>query len=489
MSGKPGKPEHPPAVDASRDRTSPDWSRLRLWQIQPIRDALVLVGVVGLVYLGYICSVVTVPMLLALALAYLFEPLVARATARFKWLSRQGAAVAIIVLAGALVVVPVTIGAGFAVVQGATLASAVARNTGNLIASVQGKTPEERRTARASLPRSLRDVGGWLGELRTDVETYREQKERRREAEEQRLNDERAAAADSGASPAPTDDAAPPADTLPPLPEVVEIPEWKEQLYQGLDWSILWLRNNAETVARNVGQQAIGTGAQAIGALVAGVQRMGFLLFTGFLTGFFFFFFCTGYGRVLEFWEGLIPDRKKGRVIDLVQQMDRVIAGFVRGRITICAILACYMTLAYWFIGVPMPLVLGPVIGLLFIVPFVHIIGVPIAIVLMAIEPSGAAWQQHWWWIVFAPLGVYLGAQLLDDYVLSPTIQGKATGMDTPTILFASFAGGALAGVYGLLLAIPVAACIKILLKEIFWPKFKAWGQGKERDFLPIGRE
>lgn len=469
--------------DSESKHAGPDWSRLRLWQIQPIRDALVLLAVVGLVYLGYVCRVVTVPMLLALALAYLFEPLVAWATGRVSWLSRQGAAVAIIVLGGALVVVPVTIGAGFAVVQGATLVSAVASNTGNLVASVQGATAEERRAARAKLPRSLRDVGGWLGDLRTDVETYRAQKERRREAEAQRLMRERAAT-DSGEA-----EGTAPADTEPPLPAVIEIPEWKEQLYQGLDWSILWLRNNAESVAKSIGQQAIGTGAQALGALVSGVQRVGFLLFTGFLTAFFFFFFCTGYGRVLEFWEGLIPERKKGRVIDLVRQMDRVIAGFVRGRLTICAILAVYMTLAYWFIGVPMPLVLGPVIGLLFIVPFVHVIGVPIAIVLMAIEPSGAAWQQHWWWIVFAPVGVYTGAQLLDDYILSPTIQGKATGMDTPTILFASFAGGALAGVYGLLLAIPVAACIKILLKEVFWPKFKAWGQGKERDFLPIGRE
>ncbi|MBX3404826.1 MAG: AI-2E family transporter [Phycisphaeraceae bacterium] len=471
--------------DAQRAGAGPDWSRLRLWQIQPIRDALVVLAVVGIVYLGYVCRVVTVPMLLALALAYLFEPLVARATGRFKWMSRQGAAVAIIVLGGALVVVPVTIGAGFAVVQGVTLVSAVASNTGNLIASVQGETAEERRAARARLPRSLRDVGEWLIDLRSEVEVHRIQKERRREAEAQRQMRERAAAEELAGGEAGDAQAEP----EPPLPEVAEIAAWKEQLYQGLDWSIVWLRNNAETLAKNAGRQALGTGAQALGALASGVQRVGFLLFTGLLTAFFFFFFCTGYGRVLEFWEGLIPERKRGRVIDLVRQMDRVIAGFVRGRITICAILAVYMTVAYWFIGTPMPLVLGPVIGLLFIVPFVHVIGVPVAIVLMAIEPSGAAWQQQWWWIVFAPVGVYLGAQMLDDYILSPTIQGKATGMDTPTILFASFAGGALAGVYGLLLAIPVAACIKILLKEVFWPKFRAWGQGTERDFLPIGRE
>ena len=53
-------------------------------------------------------------------------------------------------------------------------------------------------------------------------------------------------------------------------------------------------------------------------------------------------------------------------------------------------------------------------------------------------------------------------------------------------ILFSSIAGGVLAGFYGLLLAIPVAACVKILLNEVFWPRFKKWAEGKEQDFLPI---
>jgi predicted PurR-regulated permease PerM len=84
---------------------------------------------------------------------------------------------------------------------------------------------------------------------------------------------------------------------------------------------------------------------------------------------------------------------------------------------------------------------------------------------------------------------VYVCAQLLDDWVLTPTIQGKTTDLSIPLILFASIAGGALAGIYGLLIAIPAAACLKIVLDEVVWPKFKAWAAGRERDFLPIGRE
>ena len=478
MAVKPDKSDKPQKTDKPQEPAvvvapTLDWRKLRLWEIQPIRDALLLLGVVGLVYVGYLCSIVTVPMLLAITLAYLFEPVVALATRRYRWISRQGAAVAIIFLAGALVVVPVTIGVGVAVVQGTALVGAVAENTGLVVASVQGKTPEERAAASARLPSSLQDVGRWLSELRTEVEAYRARR------------DGKSPPADP---PAPREGSDPLPEGAPtPVPQE-EFPKWKERLYESLEVGIRWVQSNAAALAKNISERAVGTGVVAFGAVVAGVQKVTYLIFTGMLTAFFFYFFCTGYGEVLDFWENLIPERKKHRVIDLVRQMDRVVAGFVRGRITICFILAVYVTVAYWLIGVPSPLLLGPLVGMLFIVPFVHVIGVPIAIVLMALDPSGAAWS-HWWWIVFAPIGVYVGAQLLDDWVLSPTIQGKNTGMDTPTILFASFAGGALAGVYGLLLAIPVAACIGILLKEVFWPKFRAWGKGKERDFLPIGRE
>jgi predicted PurR-regulated permease PerM len=60
--------------------------------------------------------------------------------------------------------------------------------------------------------------------------------------------------------------------------------------------------------------------------------------------------------------------------------------------------------------------------------------------------------------------------------------------MDMPTILFAVLAGGIIAGFYGILLAIPAAACLKILMRETFWPRFRAWADGRVKDFLPISR-
>lgn len=504
-------------------QTPRNWRTTHLWEFQPVRDVLVVLSIVGLIWLGYKLSVVTVPMLLALLLAYLFEPLVRFATRR-KYFSRGGAALAIIALAAVVIVLPVTFGAGFAIVKGAAFASDVATNIARVQRSVN--KPDDERLI-AALP-----SGGWLAVrnyiVELDEETALLQRERSDPApttpgtpdspESPRKpgasdQDQSPPAQSPPVQPTPAEpQAREPEPTQPPLDDDSDDPRLDDEettqamlfnpdaprlgpqstqqqaqrlTRQGIDW----LRANAEQIGTYIGKRALGTGAEALSVAVGLVTSLGFLGFSGFLTAFFFYAFCTGWGRVQDFWESLIPERKRGRVFELIDKMDRVVAGFIRGRLTIVGILAVYMTIAYALIGVPTWYILGPVVGLMFVAPFIHVIGVPIAMLLMWLEPSAmwADWQREWWWIVFAPIGVYLIAQALDDYVLSPIIQGKNTDLDFGTILFASIAGGVLAGIYGLILAIPVAACIKILMTEVFWPRFRDWAKGKEPDFLPIG--
>jgi len=190
----------------------------------------------------------------------------------------------------------------------------------------------------------------------------------------------------------------------------------------------------------------------------------------------------------MEFGRNLIPDRIKPKSLDLISKMDRVIAAFVRGRLTICAIQCVVFSVAYFLIGIPTPVLLGVLVGVLSIVPYLALVGLPISIALLWLDPAGG-FRSEWWWVLGAPAAVYFLGQALDDYVWTPMIQGKSTNMDTPTILFASLAGGVLAGAYGLLLAIPAAACVKILLREVFWPKFVEWSEGRAKDILPISDE
>lgn len=426
------------APQGSRDKSEKDWRELHLWQIQPVRDALVIAAVIGLVALGYLLSIVTVPILLAMALAYLFEPLV-RWAARRIGVGRPVAALAIIASAAVILIVPATIGTGFAVLQGISYTRTVIANVQALQRSVD--EPDDPSLKDALPP------GGW----RTIRDYVVEAKQREQDG----------FVREDGGMP-------------------------RGLVRETAAWAFGLLHANAEAIGKFVGRQAVGTGADAARAALGFIKHFGILIFGGFLTAFFFYFFCTGYGRVLQFWESLIPTQRRERVISLLRQMDRVIAAFIRGRLIICAVLMAYYAAAYSLVGVPTPLILGLIVGALSVLPYVSALGIPAAMLLMWLQPAGG-WQGEWWWILGGPIIAAVGAQVIDDYFLTPRIQGKGTGMDMPTVVFASIAGGVLAGAYGLLLAIPVAACLKILIREVAWPRFRDWAEGRSSDPLPIG--
>lgn len=451
-----------------------EWARLRLWQIQFVRDVAALLLIFGVLWLGYELSIVTVPLLLAVFLAYLLEPLVKRAV-KSGQLSRQTVAGSIIAVVAVGVVLPLILGLSIAVVQGVQYGATLGQNVRLL---VQSAVNEPENVQRRAMLESK-------GPLWVKVRDYVVVEEARYQKVKQREEAAGASVPEIGS----LEEALEASDKLAARKRAAKRAneDGPSELYSLVRAGLQWAENNAGAMSAKVLESSTGVAGVIAGFAAGTAGRVGGFVFGAFLTSFFFFFVCTGWGRVLKFWQSLIPERKQGRVISLVRMMDGVIAGFVRGRITICAILMVYYTIGFSIIGVPASLIMGPLMGALVLVPYGQTAGAPIAMLLMALQP-GSGFQGEWWWIIGAPLGMLGIGQLLDDYVLTPKIQGKSTNMDTPTILFASIAGGSLAGIYGLLVAIPAAACIKILLREVFWPRVRAWAEGKERDFLPLER-
>jgi predicted PurR-regulated permease PerM len=431
---------------------------------------MVICAIIGVIYLGYEIRIVSVPLLLALALAYLFEPLV-------RWLrkrnlcSRRVAAVGIIVGLVLLFAVPLVIGSGFAVVQGARALTELAADAGKVQKSLESPDDE---ALRAAVP-----AGGWL-KIRDALAAHK--------------------------APPPSPEPQPPAPGGgKPLSDAQgqggasvfgHVFDSREARELG-QRCIAWLQEHATDLSAFLGQRVASSGASAARAAFSTAATIGSIIFQAVLTALFFFFLSTAWARVLEFGDSFIPHAQRGRALEILAQMDRAIAGFVRGRVTIALLLMGYFSLAYWLAGVPMPLLLGPVIGMLCIVPYVQMIGIPIAMLLLwlsgvhgpIVAPNLFDQGNSFWWILLAPPVIHFCGHALDDYLLNPVIQGKHTELSVPTIVFASIAGGALAGVYGLLVAIPFAACLRILMKEVFWPRVQAWVRGEAKDVLPIGRE
>jgi predicted PurR-regulated permease PerM len=391
---------------------------LHLWHYQAVRDLLLIALVAGLVWAGYALRAVTVPLLVALLLAYLFEPLVA-------WLVRR-AHLSRKVAVGLLI---------------ATVGLAVAGALAIVVPVVVGQTAGlVRDFEQGSFRKTALDLGNQLPEpWRDKVLTL------------------------VNYLPAPAEGAAPePASTGPPRPLPAGVAD-------------------GDAGAR------LMRGARAAAGVIGNVLQIGFLAF---LIPFYFFFFSLWYPSIVNFGGGLVPSSRRARINELLSRMDRVVAAFVRGRIVISLVMGVLFAAGWWLCGVPYSVVLGLVIGLFCAVPYLGVVGVPLAIALLAFrelgQPAGEA--MPWWGILLWPTVVYAIVQTVDGYVLTPLIAGKATNLDPVTILVAVLAGGSIMGVYGMLLGIPVAACVKIVFTDVMLPRIRAWSAGETSDPLPLRR-
>ena len=100
--------ETPDTSTSSQD--GPALARLHVWQIQSVRDVMLVITVLAILWLGYAMSTITVPLLVALALSYLFEPLIERLQRWFHWSRTVSVAVILgIFMTGVVVIVVPTI--------------------------------------------------------------------------------------------------------------------------------------------------------------------------------------------------------------------------------------------------------------------------------------------------------------------------------------------------------------------------------------------
>ena len=167
-----------------------------------------------------------------------------------------------------------------------------------------------------------------------------------------------------------------------------------------------------------------------------------------------------------------------------------MVSSFVRGRLIIAAMVGMIYATGWTICGVPYGLILGLSVGVLSLVPYLAAIGLPIAWALLAIPlldatDASTSWYLAvgpdgvvgivWWKILVFPLVVNFIAQLIEDYVLTPLIQGQATDLHPLAIMVAVIGAGSFLGLYGMLLAVPVVACARILGEEVLLPRLRAW--------------
>lgn len=172
------------------------------------------------------------------------------------------------------------------------------------------------------------------------------------------------------------------------------------------------------------------------------------------------FYLLLDWDTMVATIDGWIPKDHRDTVRGLARDIDRVLAGFVRGQVSVCLILGTFYSIALMAAGLQFGLVVGAIAGLITFIPYVGaLIGGALAI--------GLALYQFWgdWVQIGIIAGIFAVGQFLEGNIVTPKLVGNSVGLHPVWLLFALSAFGTLFGFVGMLVAVPVAAAIGVLTR------------------------
>ncbi|GIV57503.1 MAG: AI-2E family transporter [Rhodothermaceae bacterium] len=178
----------------------------------------------------------------------------------------------------------------------------------------------------------------------------------------------------------------------------------------------------------------------------------------------FLLFFLLKDGPALRTWFiGRVPNRFFEFTLTLLYRMDQQLGNYLRGKLVATLVVGVLSTAALWGLGVAGYLLLGPVAGVLNLIPYV---GPAVALVMtLVVALAGGSAPP-----VLAGITVaYLLIQAIDNVVVNPLVVARNVSLHPVVVLLVVVVGGKFFGVLGLLLAIPAAAVVKVVVQETLW--------------------
>jgi len=222
------------------------------------------------------------------------------------------------------------------------------------------------------------------------------------------------------------------------------------------DWRMFLSSNEARSMVDGAAGPAQALAQAAVGGVFGVLAALAELL----LVPVFAFYFLVDLPVIRSRIRGLIPPRRRGKALDILAEIDGVIAGWVRGQVTVLLILAGLYALGFSIVGMPLAIPIGLVVGMLSVIPFIGaIVGGAIAVGITVADGGGSD-------ALIGVAVVLVVLHLLEALILTPKIVGHKVGLSESGALFAVFAGGKLLGFVGVLLAVPIAATIAVLVRH-----------------------
>ena len=175
------------------------------------------------------------------------------------------------------------------------------------------------------------------------------------------------------------------------------------------------------------------------------------------------FFFLRDWPRLINWSKRLVPPASRHELVPLGAQVSILLSRYVRGQLLLVAIMSTATIIGLTVFGVPFSLLLGLLTGVLEVIPIIGPITAGAIACLVALgNPNPFGWSQLAY--VGAIAIMYTVLRHAEDYFVIPLVIGRIVRLHPALVIFSLLAGGAVFGLIGVVLAVPVAATLRLVL-------------------------
>lgn len=154
-----------------------------------------------------------------------------------------------------------------------------------------------------------------------------------------------------------------------------------------------------------------------------------------------------------------LPRERRSSILRLVRNIDQALGNYIRGQFLVCLVIGLLAYLGYLFIGLPYALLFAALIAITNIIPYVG----PFLGAIPALLAAAVISKR----LVLGVIIVNVICQVLESNVISPQIVGRSLQLHPLTIILALLIGEELAGIVGLILAVPILAIGKVVFAHV----------------------
>lgn len=173
------------------------------------------------------------------------------------------------------------------------------------------------------------------------------------------------------------------------------------------------------------------------------------------------FYLLLDWHKVIARIADCVPRRYIARTIAMAEEVDTLLAQYLRGQLLVMLVLALYYSVSLMIAGFDVALPVGILTGVLVFIPYLGF-GLGLVLALIAAVLQFADWSG-----VLAVAVIYGAGQVIEGFFLTPRLVGERIGLNPLAVIFALLAFGQLFGFVGVLLALPASAVLMVAFKHL----------------------